>query len=214
MTIDCLAVCGHKGGTGRTTAALALAWCWAQAGRAVTLIDADPLGAASLVALPPGGSECPWPNVTFRRGMPPEGPPAGGVTVIDCPSLGDPEAGRILRRCRGVLVCAAADPVAVRTLPTAAGVVRAARAENPRLELLGILVGMYDNHDPVQQAILAQLRQRHGELLLEPPVPLQAEVRDWPAAPGSEPPAGPAIDAYATIARGLEHWLLGGSVVG
>ena len=64
-----LAVASHKGGTGRTTAALALAWLWGRAGRRVTLADADPARAAGLVARGPSG-ECDWPNVRYHDGFP------------------------------------------------------------------------------------------------------------------------------------------------
>lgn len=58
----------HKGGTGRTTSALALAYLWGRAGWNVALVDADPAGAARLVAQPPGGV-CPWEGVKFYSGL-------------------------------------------------------------------------------------------------------------------------------------------------
>ena len=46
-----LAIGSHKGGTGRTTTACALAWLWGHAGFRVTIVDADPVRAAGLIAL-------------------------------------------------------------------------------------------------------------------------------------------------------------------
>jgi cellulose biosynthesis protein BcsQ len=201
-----LAVAGHKGGTGRTTAALALSWCWGQAGHAVTLIDADPAGACGLVARGPSG-QCDWPNVRFLDGPSADPAPDKGVVVVDCPSLFDPAAMPILERADALVLCVLPDPLALRTVPAAAAAVERVRVANPRLELLGILVAIYDNQDATQTEMLDRLRRQHGELLLEPPVPLRPEVRDWPLRPGSAPPAGPAREAYLTVARQMEHWV-------
>jgi hypothetical protein len=51
--------------------------------------------------------------------------------------------------------------------------------------------------------MLGRLRQMHGELLLEPPIPDDPAARDWALAPGSDLPPGPAADAFAAIARRL-----------
>ena len=64
-----LAIGSHKGGTGRTTTACALAWLWGQDGFRVTLADADPVQAAGLIALDESG-QCPWSNVTYLPEFP------------------------------------------------------------------------------------------------------------------------------------------------
>jgi chromosome partitioning protein len=203
-----LAVGSHKGGTGRTTTAMTLAWCWGQRGKRVTLVDADPIRAASLVAVGASGM-CDWRNVRFRGGLPPTNDLAyrGDYIVIDCPSLLEPEAQTVLAQCDGLIVCCLADPLSLRTVPAASSAINAAQATNARLDLLGILIGIYDASDAIQTAMLNRLRQTHGELLLEPPVPIQPEMREWPLDPGTEPPAGPALEAYRKLAQGLESWL-------
>jgi cellulose biosynthesis protein BcsQ len=202
-----LAVASHKGGTGRTTAAMSLAWTWGQEGLRVTLVDADPVQASRLVALDPAG-RCPWPNVRLQSDV--NAPFAGDRVVIDCPSLLDPAARAVLRRADGIVVCCLADPLSLRTVPAAASVIRRARDANPRLELLGILIAIYDNHDEVQAAMLGRLRQAHERLLLEPPVPQQPELRDWPLEPGADLPPGPGREAYAVLARNLEACIRAG----
>jgi cellulose biosynthesis protein BcsQ len=199
-----LAVGSHKGGTGRTTAALALAWLWGREGMRVTFADADPIHAAALIALDESGA-CPWPNVTYVAGLPEPGDPAleGDVVLVDCPPLLAPDAGPILRRAAGVVLTCHADPLSLRTVPAAAGVLAAARIQNPTVELIGVLIGGYNGDDPVQAPMLGRLRQMHGELLLEPPVPDDPAMRDWALAPGSGLPAGRAADAFATVARRL-----------
>src|SRR5262245_62637672 len=133
-----LAVGSHKGGTGRTTTACALAWLWGRAGFRVTLADADPIRAAALLALDESG-ECPWPNVSYREGLPDPEDWDPDVVVVDCPSLMDPEVPSVLQRCRGVVLTCLADPLSLRTVPAAAAALATARVANPRLELLGVL---------------------------------------------------------------------------
>jgi chromosome partitioning protein len=195
-----LAVGSHKGGTGRTTAALALAWLWGGAGLRVAFVDADPARAARLIALDSGG-DCPWPNVRYVDGVPDN--VEADVAVIDCPPLLAPEAGPVLRRADGVVLSCHADPLSLRTVPAAAGVLASARVQNPRLELLGVLIGGYNAGDDIQKGMLGRLRQMHGELLLEPPVPDDAAVRDWPLTPGAGLPPGRAADAFTAVARQL-----------
>jgi cellulose biosynthesis protein BcsQ len=198
-----LAISSHKGGTGRTTVALALAWLWGRAGLRVTLADADPVRAAGLVACP--GIACSWPNVTYASGLPDPGDPAldADVVVIDCPALLDPMALGVLKRAQGVALTCLADPLSLRTVPAAAGVLASARVANPRLELLGLTLGLYMDGDELQAAMLDRVRNMHGDLLLEPPVPFDPGVRDWPLAPGAGLPAGPAAASFAGVADSL-----------
>ncbi len=199
-----IAVVSHKGGTGRTTAALSLAWCWGNAGRSVTLIDADPIRSASLVALD-ASRRCRWPNVTFRAGLEAlDGPWDGDLVIVDSPSLLDKLSREVLRKASGIILTCLADPLSIRTVPAAASAIETARSENPRLELLGILINIHNDRDSVQAAMLERLRAAHSDLLLQPVVPFQAQVRDWPLTPGSDPPAGPARDAFKALSQTLD----------
>ncbi len=75
------------------------------------------------------------------------------------------------------------------------------------MELLGILIGIYNGKDVVQAAMLERLRQAHSDLLLDPVIPFQLEARDWALTPGSDPPAGAARDAYAALTRTIDPWV-------
>ena len=178
-----LAVASQKGGTGRTTAALALAWAFGQAGRAVALIDADPLGAARQVACGPSG-RCAWANVRCLVG-----PAAldtlkpGEPAVVDAPSLLGVGAAAMLRRSDGLVLTGLADPVSLRTFAAAGVAIGAAQDANPKLELLGLLVGLYAP-DPVWDAVLGRLRRMQPGLVLEPPIPSTRR-----RATGRPPPA-------------------------
>jgi cellulose biosynthesis protein BcsQ len=199
-----LAVASHKGGTGRTTAALTLAWCLGQAGHKVTFLDADEQRSATLIALDQKG-KCPWLNVTFKAGLSALNQSlSGDVVVVDPPALTSPTAADVLLRAQGAILTCLADPLSIRTVPAAATVIEAAKDSNPNLALLGILICIYNGQDVVQSAMLARLHQAHQDLLLDPVIPFHAEVRNWALRPGSAPPAGPALDAFTTLAHNFE----------
>jgi cellulose biosynthesis protein BcsQ len=199
-----LAIVSHKGGTGRTTAALALAWSFAQAGRSVCLVDTDPQRSASIIALDSRG-QCTWPNVRFFAGLDAlaEAMP-GDLVVIDSPPLTDRTSRPVLHLSDGLVLTCLADPLSIRTVPAAATMIESGKSANPVLELLGLLICIYNDQDPVQNAMMSRLNESHKELLLEPAIPFQAAMRDWPLRPGSAPPAGPAADAFAELAGRLD----------
>ena len=98
-----LAIGSHKGGTGRTTAALALAWHWGRSGVRVTLADCDPIRAAGLVAVANGG--CPWSNVRYTTTLPRPADAAydADLIIVDCPALLTPAARPVLQRATTML---------------------------------------------------------------------------------------------------------------
>ena len=201
-----LAIGSHKGGTARTTTALALAWLWGREGLRVTLADADPIRAAGLIALDTSG-ECRWPNVRYVRGLPERGDPVlkADIVLVDFPPLLAPEAAPILNRAAGVVLTCHADPLSLRTVPAAATALAAARVRNPAAELIGVLIGGYNANDEVQATMLGRLQHMHGDLLLEPPIPNDPAVRDWATTPGVGLPAGRAAAAYVAVAQRLRE---------
>lgn len=202
-----LAVASHKGGTGRTTTALTLAWSMGQAGQRVVFVDADPLHSASLIARA-GSHACGWKNVECVNGL--EAIHRNydcDVVVVDSPSLTDPLSRTVLARVDGIVLTCLADPLSIRTVPAAAAVIESIRSRNPKLELLGISIILYNENDLIQKAMLGRLQESHRDLLLEPAVPLQSEIRNWPLKPGSEPPAGAARDAIVRLKATLERWM-------
>ena len=203
-----LGIVSHKGGTGRSTTALCLAYHLGQAGHSVTLLDADPMRCMSTVALNAEG-RCPWPNVEFKAGLEAlAGPHETQVVIVDSPSLLDPLSGQVLGHADGIILTSLADPLSIRTVPAAATIIGKARETNRRLELLGLLVGIYNSQDEVQRAVLSRLQDGHRELLLSPVIPLQPEMRDWALKAGMPPPQGVASAAFATLARNLNDSLL------
>jgi cellulose biosynthesis protein BcsQ len=195
----------HKGGTGRTTSALALAYLWGQAGLSVALIDADPVGAAGVVAVGPDGS-CRWKGVRFFARLPESlsGLADCDRVIIDAPPLTERPAQRVLRLADGVIVSCLADPLSLWTVPSAARAIKQARQHNPRLSLLGLHIAVFREHDLVQSQMLQELRQTQSDFLLEPPIPAQPEISDWALKPGSEMPACLARDSYEALAQLLD----------
>ncbi len=195
----------HKGGTGRTTCALALAYLWGQAGLNVVLVDADPVGAARLVALDAEGT-CPWEGVRFLSRWPDSSRAllSSDVVLIDAPPLTERSAQRLLRLADGVIVTCLADPLSLRTIPVAATAINQAKGYNSKLHLLGLLIGIYHDQDPLQTQLLRHLRQTQGPLVLEPAICYQQEVCDWVLQPGSPLPDGPARASYQNLASQLE----------
>ena len=106
-----LAVTSQKGGTGRTTTSLALAWTWGRLGLDVTLVDADPVGATGLLAST-------WKGVRFVDGRTVEGlsNAVGDIVVVDAPALTATESRAVLDRADGVLLTGSADPLSIRTI--------------------------------------------------------------------------------------------------
>src|SRR5205085_656128 len=98
------------------------------------------------------------------------------------------------------LLTVLADPLSLRTVPAAASVLAEARSHNPRLELLGVLVAIYNGSDAIQAPMYSRLKEMHGEMLVEPPIPDDEGLRDWALLPGCPPPGGPAWRAYAEVA--------------
>src|SRR5207249_2267886 len=91
-----------------------------------------------------------------------------------CPPLLNPDALLVLRRANTIVLTVRAEPLSIRTVPAAAGALATARVGNSRLELLGVLLGIYNDQDPLQPPMLERLRQMHGAL---PPLPRPARLR-------------------------------------
>ena len=188
-----LAVTSHKGGTGRTTLACALAWMWGSRGLNVALVDADPVKATSLVAADQSGT-CPWPHVQLivaNQGVT-RIPAKQDIVIIDSPPATEPLAQKVFQQCDGVVICCLADSLALNTLPAATRSVKEARQKNAKLRLLGIVVNIFNEVNLAQTRCLSLLRGARGGLFVEPPIPSRPEMRDWPMKPGSPLPSGPA----------------------
>lgn len=195
-----IVVTSQKGGTGRTTTAAALAWLWGDQGITVRLCDAEPLGSVVRLACGADG-QCDWKNVILRSVEGEPSPfPEDGLTIVDGPSLSHEAGRKLLTMADGVVLTCLADPLSFWTLPQAARAVRDAQAENPRLQILGLLLTCVRELDPVSAEMLKRFRAEYGKLLLEPPVPCRHALRRGATWTGQSPHAE-LIEAYAPAAK-------------
>lgn len=115
-----IAICNQKGGSGKTTAAVLLAYALGAAGRSVGIVDKDPQQTARqwLEAAPGDGVEM------ARAG--------GGydMMIMDTPgSLKDPGVKQALREADKVILVCSTSPVDVWSTRTAVAAVQAARPD-------------------------------------------------------------------------------------
>jgi chromosome partitioning protein len=190
-----LAVTSQKGGTGRTTTSLALAWTWGRLGLDVTLVDADPVGATGLLAAN-------WTGVRFVDGRKGNGLShlAGDLVVIDAPALTASEARGVLDLADGVLLTSSADPLSIRTIMVTNRRLALARETNPWLKVVGLLITIYDESVALQAEILDHLGRICPDLLIKHPIPELQDLREWPASLVEGLPDGPARLAYSVVA--------------
>jgi cellulose biosynthesis protein BcsQ len=125
------------------------------------------------------------------------------MAVIDSPALNERAFNRVLRLADGILLTCLAEPLSLRTLPGATAALRRACKANPHLQLLGILVNLFNPGEALQAKVLRRLRRTQRKILLEPPVPYQPAVAGWPLDPGGPIPPGPARERYAVAANQL-----------
>jgi chromosome partitioning protein len=194
-----LAIASHKGGTGRTTLSLGLAWVLGQQGLQVLLVDPDPTRSAALVACDAAGV-CRWKGVDVATTLDPTHFGNYDLVLIDCPSLNERAAIATLKVADWLILTCLADTLSLRTLPAAAAALREAREEGGEAVLLGLVLNLFDANNPVQQRLHQQLQLTKRPPLLGAPIPVQSSLREWPLQPGSAMPSGPARAAVLELA--------------
>ncbi|MGF1583018.1 MAG: ParA family protein [Gemmataceae bacterium] len=203
MTPFKVAIASHKGGTGRTTTALALVWHLGQQGHRVILVDTDPTRAALRVAMVPEEG-CRWEGVTTFGGIPDWDDLQGDIVIVDGPRLQESTRHRILPHVDAVILTSLAESLSLRTIPAATKALREVD-QTKRPQFLGILLTGVDEKDPLQRWLLQEFRQSHSDILLEPPISYEQEVSDWPLTSGTPLPPGRASESYARLASMLSR---------
>lgn len=198
-----IAFASHKGGTGRSTALLGLAWALGQRGHAVTVVDAAPIPCLDLIACDASGS-IPWRGVELAAWPEAVDRP---LVFIDLPPLLSRSAGLWLARCDAVLLTSLPESLSLRTLGRATQACTEA-ARRSELGVLGLLMSLYDGRSALHEAVLSELRDLDPELLLEPALPLDPALSRWPLEPGAPPPPGPGREALLALAEAFEARLL------
>jgi chromosome partitioning protein len=209
-----IALAGQKGGSGKTTTAIALASEWLGQGRRVLLVDADPQGSTTTFASVAAEAAVPAPTiVAMGPGLHrPEQLPALAadyeVTIIDCP----PRHGEIMRAALMVadLVVLPCGPSAVDAWALGASVdlITEARIVRPNLVAVVLLTKVV-----ARTAIGTAARDvltSSGLPVLASEMHYRVTYQEAPAAglgPTKYAPTSPAADEVRAVAAELDNLL-------
>jgi chromosome partitioning protein len=131
----------------------------------------------------------------------------GHVVVVDTPPGLGPLTSRVLAASQHVLVPLQCEPLALQTTAPLLRALREAALENPKLELEGILLTMFEAGNPVSERVAAFVREQlPPDLVLDVAIPRSAASAESFAA--GQPlvlrtPDDPAARAYTTLAARL-----------
>ena len=135
------------------------------------------------------------------------GPRALRLTFLDCPPSLGPVAVNALAAADRVIVPVQAEYLALEGLVQFLDTLGLIRRElNPRLEVSGLLITMYDERTRLAQDVEPELRDQFGEMVFETVIPRSVRVAEAPSygLPVTEhAPASRGAVAYRALAKEL-----------
>jgi chromosome partitioning protein len=241
------AVANQKGGVGKTTTAVNMAACVAEAGYRTLLVDLDPqcnatvalgvakdlepntytcllgdhdlaaaarptgIGALSLVPSTPdlAGATVELPRLAsseqrLREALAPVQPHFDQV-VLDCPPSLGPLSVNALVAADRVIVPVQAEYLALEGLAQFLDTLALIRRElNPRLEVAGMLLTMFDSRTRLAQDVERELREHFPALVLRTVIPRNVRIGEAPSYGRPvihHDPHCPGADAYFELAK-------------
>jgi chromosome partitioning protein len=241
------AVANQKGGVGKTTTAVNLAACIAEAGYRTLLVDLDPqCNATAALGLPKDLEPNSYTCLLDERGMldaarelmvanlslVPSIPDLAGATVelprlpgsevrlrekllpvrprfdqimLDCPPSLGPLTVNALVAADRVIVPVQAEYLALEGLAQFLDTLQLIQRElNPRLQVAGMLLTMYDARTRLAQDVERELRKHFPELLFRTVIPRNVRVSEAPSygrAVIHHDPHCSGSDAYFELAK-------------
>jgi len=156
----CFAFCGEKGGTGKTTCAIATAAELVARGRKVLLVDADPQGSTSAWAALAADTGKAAPSTIamgatlHKPGQLNEVAKSFDVVVIDCPPHNGDVMRSALMAADVALLPAGASPLDAWALASTLELVRQAQGLKPSLKVAAVV-----NRKPARAAVGAHARE-------------------------------------------------------
>jgi chromosome partitioning protein len=241
------AVANQKGGVGKTTTAVNMAACIAEAGYRTLLVDLDPQCNATAALglsrdLEPNVYSCLLGRDEFAAAvrdagpanlaMIPSTPDLAGATVelpriagsetrlreglagvrehyqqivLDCPPSLGPLTVNALVAADRVIVPVQAEYLALEGLAQFLDTLGLIRRElNPRLEVAGMLLTMFDGRTRLAQDVERELREHFPELVFRTVIPRNVRVSEAPSygrAVIHHDPHCPGADAYFDLAK-------------
>jgi chromosome partitioning protein len=247
-----IAVANQKGGVGKTTTAINLAACVAEAGRRVLLFDLDPQanatsglgvektpGASAYAAilegeplaaqikptayenlsLIPSEMDLCGLEIQLARGedhlqrvaralAPVADSGQFDLILVDCPpSLGILTLNAFAAA-EGLLVPLQCEYYSLEGISMLTRVVQQLRSSgvNPRLEIIGVLMTMYDGRTNLAQSVVGDVREHLGALVFETHIPRSTRLAEAPShgkAIGDYDPHSAGAAAYELVAQEL-----------
>jgi chromosome partitioning protein len=186
------AFANQKGGVGKTTTAVNLAACLAEAGERVLLVDLDPQANATS-----GLGERANGVSTYDLL---DGAPLAGVVrptrfanlgdarerydaiLLDCPPSLGPLTVNALVAADRVVVPVQAEYYALEGLAQLVNSVNLVKARlNPKLAIGGVLLTMVDGRTRLSEQVAAEVRRHFGELVFETQVPRSIRLAEAPS---------------------------------
>jgi chromosome partitioning protein len=241
------AVANQKGGVGKTTTAVNMAACVAEAGYETLLVDLDPQCNATVALglgrdLEPNSYRCLLGESSLleaargcavpRLSVVPSTPDLAGATVelpklpgserrlaealgparekfsqivLDCPPSLGPLTVNALVAADRVIVPVQAEYLALEGLAQFLDTLGLIQRElNPRLELAGMLITMYDGRTRLAQDVQRELREHFPTLVFRTVIPRNVRVSEAPSYARPvihHDPHSPGADAYFELAK-------------
>src|SRR5215210_6282459 len=193
------ALANQKGGVGKTTTAVNLAACLAEAGEPTLLIDLDPQanatsglgeranGISSFDLLDGAPANELAASTRFANlELIPARPELAGAkykyVFLDCPPSLGPLTVNALAAADRVLVPVQAEYYALEGVAQILGSIEAVRARlNPRLTIAGLLLTMVDGRTNLSADVGSELERHFGPLLFKTRVPRSVRIAEAPS---------------------------------